>query len=251
MKRIFSHQGTWIPLLLFALLFLIATPVSAANQARQQQAASTNLNASVYLATDSLKSMFQDQINQQVTSLSNSMMNNMLGNLPAADQGWARSMAGALIQPSATLTQLTPQNNGLDTRLSLSLFPGDPKPINAGMLVTFSVRDASTIQVSAQPVSGSPQLANGPLTTFTMPIGQLEGINTIPNCGASALKADIQIPVTLSTASNQNQNNQVADATLPANQALTDIQQPQAPYTAQNRAANALDAYVEITNSSL
>jgi hypothetical protein len=209
------------------------------------------LHASVYLATDSLKSVFQDQINQQVTSLSNGMMNNMLGSLPATDQVWARAMAGSLIQPSATLTRLTPQDDGLDARLGLSLYPGDPKPINAAMLVTFSVRDASTIQVSARPVSGSPQLVNGPLTTFAVPVGQLESINTTPDCGNAGLKTNIQVPVTFDSASNQSQNNQVAQSTLPDKPILADIQRPQVAYTTLNRAANTLNAYVEITNSSL
>lgn len=253
MKRILYRQGGWMPLFLLVLLCLIATPVSAAGQARQQRrATATNLNASVYLTTDSLKPLFQQQISQQVTNLSSSTINSMLGSLPAADQAWARAMAGALIQPSATLTQLTPQSNGLDTRISLSLYPGDPKPINAAMLTTFSVRDASTIQVNAQPVPGSPQLANGPLTTLTVPIGQLESINTTPGCGDVGLQTNIQVPVTLNTASSQSQNNQVAQSTLPANQTLADTQQSrQMAYTTVNRAANTLNAYVEIPNSSL
>jgi hypothetical protein len=206
------------------------------------------LNASVYLTTESLKPIFQDQINQQVIEISGSTMNKMIGSLPAADQGWARSMAGALIQPSATLTQLTPQNDGFDTKLTLSMYPGDPKPIDAAMLVTFGVRDVSTIQVSAQPVPGSPELANGPLTTFTVPVGQLQSVNTSPGCGNMGLKVNIQMPVNFSIASNQSQNNQVA---LSSNQALADIQQPRVSYTTQNRAANTLDAYAEIPNSSL
>jgi hypothetical protein len=252
MKRLFYHQGSWMPLLLLALVCLIATPVSAARQARQQQQAkTTSLHASVYLAKDSLKSVFQDQINQQVASLSNGMINNMLGSLPATDQVWARAMAGSLIQPSATLTQLTPQDNGLDARIHLSLYPGDPKPINVAMLMTFSVRDASTIQVSAQPVSGSPQLANGPLTTFAVPIGQLESINTTPNCGNAGLKTNIRVPVTFDTASNRSQNNQVAQSTLPDKQIMAGIQRPQVAYTTLNRAENASNAYVEISNNSL
>src|SRR5579859_1884810 len=243
MKRLVYRQRSWLPLLLLVLICLIATPANAAKQAQQQKrAAATSLNAGVYLTTDSLKSLFQDQLNQQVSNLSSSMMNNMLGNLPAADQVWARAMAGALIQPSATLTQLTPQSDGLNTNLSVSLYPGDPKPINAAMLVTFSVRDASTIQVSAQPIAGNPQLVNGPLTTFAVPIGQLESINTTPSCGSAGLKANIQFPVTFSTASNQSPSNQLANSTLPGNQILP---------MALHRAAKTVNAYVEITNSSL
>jgi hypothetical protein len=253
MKRMFYRQRAWILLLLLGLVFLLATPVSAASQVQQQRrATTTNLPASVYIAMDSLQSMFQDQINQQVANLSASTMNGMLGSLPAADQGWARAMAGALIQPSATLTQLTPQSDGLNTQLSLSLYPGDPKPINAAMLVTFGVRDASTIQVNAQPVAGSPQLANGPLTTLAVPIGQLESINTTPNCGNVGLKTDILVPVTVASTGGQNQNNQFAQSTSPVNQTLAYTQRSQmTSYKAQKRAATTANAFVEITNSSL
>jgi hypothetical protein len=160
-------------------------------------------------------------------------------------------MASALIQPSATLSQLTPQKDGLATTVSLSFYPGDPKPVNAAMLVSFSARDASTIQVSAQPIPGSPQLANGPLTTFMVPVGQLKGINTTPDCGSASLNAHIQLPVTFtSQASTQSQGSQIAQSTLPVKQTLADIKQSHI-YKSQNKAANTLDAYIELTNSSL
>jgi hypothetical protein len=252
MKRIFYRQGGWVPLLMLVLLFLSVTPVSAANQTQQQRRTTTsNLPASVYLAMDSLQPLFQDQISQQVSSLSGSMLNNMLGSLPAADLVWARALAGALIRPSATLKQLTPQSNGLDAKLSLSLFPGDPRPIDAGMLVTFSVRDASTIQVSAQSDPGSPQLVNGPLTTLAIPFGQLESISTTAGCGNFGLKIDIQVPVTLAPTSNQSQNNQVVQSTLSGNRTMADLQQRHVAYATVKRASSTLNAYAEITNSSI
>jgi hypothetical protein len=253
----FYRQRRWVPLLLLLLLCLIAAPVSAANQAQQQRrAATTNLNASVYLTTEALKSIFQSQISQQITGISKGMMTNMLGSLPSADQGWMRDMAGALIQPSVTLTQLTPQGDGLVASVKLSMFPGDPNPTDAAMLVTFSVRDASTIQVSAQPVPGSPQLANGPLTTFPMPVGRLQSVRATPNCGVAALNANIQLPVTFDTsqASNQSQNDQLVQIpqfALLASHTLAASQQPHIAYMSQNKAANTLDTYVEIPNTSL
>jgi hypothetical protein len=256
MRHMFYRQRRWVPLLLLLLLCLLAAPVSAANQAQQQRRATTNLDARVYLPTEALKSIFQSQINQQITGISKGMMSSMLGSLPSADQGWMGDMAGALIQPSATLTQLTPQKDGLVASVKLSMFPGDPHPTDAAMLVTFSVRDASTIQVSAQPVPGSPLLANGPLTTFPMPVGQLQSVGATPNCGVAALNANIQLPVTFDTsqASNQSQNDQLAQIppfALLASHTLAAIRQPHIAYTSQHNAANTLDTYVEIPNTSL
>jgi hypothetical protein len=215
-----------------------------ASQARQQkQTATSNLSANIYLPTEALKPIFQDQISQQVTGLTNGMMNNMFSGLPSADQGWARAMAGTLIQPSATLLQVTPQQNGLATSMSLSMYPGDPKPVNASMLVTLSARDASTIQVSAQPVPGSPQLANGPLTTFGVPVGQLTSINATPGCGGIALNANIQVPIAFNSTQANTQSH--------SSQVLSEVRQSQVVRTNQNKAGTALNAYVEIPNSSL
>jgi hypothetical protein len=251
MKHILYRYGCWVLVLSLLLLAMVAQPANAAQQ--QQQATATNLDAYIYLPTEALKPIFQNQISQQVNTLSAGVINKMLDNLPKANQGWAKEMAGALIQPSATLSQLTPQKDGLATTVSLSFYPGDPKPINAAMLVTLGVRDASTIQVSAQPMPGSPQLANGPLTTFTMPVGQLKGINATPDCGSAGLNAHIQLPITFNTsqASTQSQSNQIAHSTLPANQTLAGIKQSHVAYTTQNKAASTLDAYIELTNSSL
>ncbi len=271
MKRILYRQGHWVlPLLLLLLLCLIAAPARAANQTRQQQrVTNTSLNANIYLPTEGLKSVFQDKINQQIGNLSNDMTSKMLGNLPSADRGWAKDIAGALIQPSATLQQLTPQKDGLAATVNLSLFTGDPKPINTTMLITFSVRDASTIQVSAQPVSGSSSTPNGPLTTFPIPIGTLNSVNTTPNCSTTALDANIQLPVTIDTSltSNQSQDNSssppdpsspsgpqlphLPHPALSASQTQTDMQHLQFAYTTQHQAANTLNVYAELPNSSL
>ncbi len=257
MRHILYRQRRWVPLLLLLLFCLIVAPVSAAHQAQKQQRATTaNLDANVYLPTEALKSVFQNQLNQQVTNVSKGMMTSMLGNLPREDQGWVKDMAGALLQPSATLTQLTPQKDGIVATVKLSMFPGDPKPTDATMLITFSIRDASTVQVSAQSMPGSLQLANGPLITFPIPVGQLQSIEATPDCGVAALNANIQFPVTFNTsqASTQGQNDPVAQVprfALLASHTLAGIQQSRVAYPSQNTAANTLDTYVEIPNSSL
>jgi hypothetical protein len=268
MKHILYRHGHWAPpLLLLLLLLLIAAPARAADQTRQQQqVTTTSLNANIYLTTEGLKAVFQDKINQQIGNLSNDMMTKMLGNLPSADRGWAKDMAGALIQPSATLQQLIPQKNGLAATVNLSLFAGDPKPISTTMLITFSVRDASTIQVSAQSLSGSASGPNGPLTTFPIPIGTVNSINTTPNCGNAALDANIQLPVTIDTSqtSTQGQNNSPPPSGPPniPNPSGPSIPKLLLPHpalstgqtqadTTHNQAANTLNVYAEIPNSSL
>jgi hypothetical protein len=233
----------------------MAVPVSAARQ--QQRASSNTIDANVYMPTEALKSVFQDQMNQQVAGLTSSMIAKMLANASSTDQHWMQEMATALLQPSATLTDLTPQKDGLTAKLNISMYSGDSRPVNTSMLVTLSVRDASTIQVSVQPASGGAQLANGgQATTLTMPIGQLKSIKTTTDCGNMALNVNVQLPFALNTSqtNTQSQNNQVAQvpqSSLPANQTLTDIQKSQVASTSQNQAANTLESYVEIPASSL
>src|SRR5207248_3336609 len=113
------------------------------------------------------------------------------------DQGWAQQMAVTLIQPSATLTGLSIQANGFATSIHVTLYPGDPEPIDSTLLIRMSVLDASTIQVTGIPVNGSPALVNGPLTTFEIPFGQLNSVNTTPGCGDAALGIGSLFPVAL------------------------------------------------------
>ena len=127
----------------------------------------------------------------------NSAIGNIVGNLPKQDQGWALQMATTLIQPSAALTSLTTQQGGLAISLRVSLYPGDPQPINVSMLISLSVIDSSTVQVSARPLKGSPALVSGPLAAFQIPMGQLNSINMTPTCGNAALAVHLQFPVAL------------------------------------------------------
>jgi hypothetical protein len=189
----------------------ILTPALASNAAAQhmtetpEQANSSSLNAIVYLTTGSLASTFQNRIDQQVPGAVNAAISNAVSVLPARDQSWAMEMATTLIQPSAALVNLYPQQGGLAMRLRLSLYPGDPQAITASSLIKFNVLNSSTVQVSATPVNGGPSLINGPLTTFQMPLGSLNSIHSTPGCGSSALALNLQFPVALGQTSSQAQ----------------------------------------------
>jgi hypothetical protein len=114
-------------------------------------------------------------------------------------------MATTLIQPSAALISLYPQQGGLVMRLRLSLYPGDPQAITSNSLIRFGVINSSTVQVSATPINGGPSLVNGPLTTFHMPLGSLNSIYATPGCGSSALALNLQFPVALGQTFSQAQ----------------------------------------------
>lgn len=235
-------QMSWILLLTALLLWLVVMPVSASGRAVQHVAYNrdnTSINATMYLSTATLQQLFQSRIDQQVPGVVNGAINGMVNKLPEANRGWATQMATALIQPSAKLTQLVPQQNGLAATLQMSLYPGDPQPINASMLVKFSVLDTSTVQVSAQPMNGGPALVNGQLATFQVPVGNLNSISTTPSCGSSALAVNMQFPLALGQSASQGQ--QVA---------MADIQQP-ATNQFKRASAASVSSYVEIPAASL
>jgi len=214
MKYLRILRVGWI--LVLAVLVLgvtIMTPALASNSTAQhttqtqtaEQANSSSLNAIVYLTTGSLASTFQNRIDQQIPNAVNAAISNMVSTLPAMDRGWATEMATTLIQPSAELVSLYPQQGGLAMRLRLSLYPGDPQAITSSLLIRFSVLNSSTVQVSATPINGGPSLVNGPLTTFHMPLGSLNSIYSTPGCGSSALGLNLQFPVALGQTSSQVQ----------------------------------------------
>lgn len=227
----------WVLLLTTFALTLAAAPVSAAQRVVTQATPNqdTTLNANIYLTTATLTPIFQSRINQQVPGAVSSAITNIVNKLPVTDQGWASQMATTLIQPSATLSSLTPQQNGLAATVRVSLYPGDPQPINARMLVGFTVRNGSSVQVSAQPVKGSPALVSGPLATLQIPIGQLNSIRTTPACGNAALVVNLQVPMSL----GQSQASANASAGLAA------------PRQDQRVAQAGTSSYVEIPASSL
>ena len=200
----------WVLILLLLLVGIFATPGPSANASKltvQNKRDTVGLNAKVYLTQSTLKPLFQDRINQQVPGAVDAAINGIVNKLPGANQAWAGQMARTLLQPSANLTQLTPQQDGLNATVHFSLYPNDPKPMDMHMLVKFSVLNASTVQVSAQPINGSPSLVNGPLTTIKVPVGQLNAINATPNCGDANLAIGLQVPVDLGQANTQPQPN--------------------------------------------
>ena len=232
MKRLRMLQAGWLALLAVLLLALITGPVDA-SAGRRQASDATAINANIYLATNTLMPLFQDQVNQRVPGAFNSAIASIVAKMPAQDQGWAQQMANSLIQPSVALTGLKPQQGGLLTSLRVSLYPGDPQPLNANLLVSFKVNGATSVQVSAQPLNGSPTLVNGPLTNLSIPIGQLNSIAATPSCGSAALAVNLQYPISLNLA----QSGQAG--------ALADIQRP------ARRQFSNLSAYVEIPSASL
>jgi hypothetical protein len=123
-------------------------------------------------------------------------------------------MAGALLQPSATLVSLKPEVNGLLTTLRVSLYPGDPRATTDDILIAFKVSSSSAIQVSAQPsANGGPSLVNGPITTFQVPIGSLTGVAVTPQCGDADLAINLKFPLALGQAAQAS--SQQASSALP------------------------------------
>lgn len=212
MKKLRFIRAGWL-LLLAALVLGVSflTPALASTYIARHSnvkaaAAGASVNATIYLTLSTLQPMFQSNLEQRVPTDMNNAIDTLVSKLPAQDQVWTREMAVTLIQPSATLQNLVTQQNGMAMYIRIALYPGDPKPIDAGLLISFSVLDSSTIQTSATPLNNGPDLASGPQNTFQIPIGVLNGVNTTPNCGASALSLHLQIPVSLgSTASTSTQ----------------------------------------------
>jgi hypothetical protein len=263
-------QAGWTLLLTALLLGLVVRPVGATGRTmrtvgatlvgdRQARASgSTSINGTIYVTKDTLVPIFQSNIEAQVPGAFNSAINSMVSKLPPQDQSWALLMANTLLQPSVSLVSLTPQQNGLLATIQLRLYNGDPKPINASMLISFSVLNSSTVQVMAKPVSGSPALVNGPVASFQVPIGQLNSIATTPTCGASTLALHMLLPVSLASQTGSvAMQGQGKTQTAPL--ALNAPMQPQVTHqsklgqrdrTVKNASAST-KAYVEIPASSL
>ncbi|HEY4033727.1 MAG TPA: hypothetical protein VGL94_07185 [Ktedonobacteraceae bacterium] len=199
----------WLNILLILLssLFVIFANVSA--EIPRPAANTITLNAIIYLPTATLKPIFQSQIDQQL-----------------------QSGPGSLIHPS--VTQLTPQSDGLAMTLSQSFLPIGPPPIDSTTLLTFSVPDSSTIQVSAQPTPGSLLTLDGPLTQIKVTQGHVNSISPTPNCGDSALAVKLGFPISIGQGQQAPQAKVVQSTEM--------IQQP---------STDAANAYVEITSSAL
>lgn len=245
-RRTYFYSG-WVLLLTTLVLALAVTPVSAATGHTRFQQLTTPLNATIYLGTGTLSPIFQGRVNQQVPNAVDAAIAAIVNKLPANDQSWASTMATTVIQPTALLTSLVPQQGGLAASLRISLYPGDPQPINASMLIKFSILDSSTVQVSAYPLPGSSSLVNGPITTLHIPVGQLNSINATPGCGDAALAVNLQVPIALGGQTmGQAQTLQASQTTT----TLGMVQQPTQPHML-TAVTDAVNSYVEIPATSL
>lgn len=249
-------QVGWALLLTALLLALAVTPAgangrTARQQAQRQAGGSTSINATIYVTKSTLVPIFQSNMEAQVPGAFNSAINNMVSQLPPQDQSWALLMANTLLQPSVSLVSLTTQPKGLLVTIRLNLYNGDPQPTNASMLISFSVLNSSTVQVTATPTSGSPALVSGPVASFQVPVGQLNSIATTPTCGASTLALHLLFPVSLSsTGSTTAIQGQSKVSTLDAPMQPQQSSMGQRDSASRNASASA-NAYVEIPASSL
>ncbi len=171
------------------LLTFLSLPVRAASpyhsSAGSQQANAMGVN--VYISTAVLQKQFQDAISQSLPAQFNQRLLQQTSQLPASSHALVTQLAGELVQPSATLTQLVPQQKGLAATINISLFPHDPHPMHFSMLVTFNKKDATTVQVGAQALPGQPAPpATGNLGTSKVPLSQLNSVNITPRCGVAA-----------------------------------------------------------------
>lgn len=235
-------------LAVLALCVLLAPPVQAAARIARgglpvlvTAGAATSVDANVYLTAQMLQPMFQSDINQAIPQMVGKALASMVSQLPSQDQGWAQQMAGALLQPSATLVSLTPEADGLLSTIRVSLYPGDPKAISTSVLIGFKVSNASTIQVTALPsANGSPSLLSGPLTTFKVPIGSLNSIAATPQCGDADLSINLQFPMTLGNSGQTSAT--TSSGTGTATTTTLAYTRPADP---------ALNAYIELPATSL
>jgi hypothetical protein len=216
MKKLRFIRAGWVLLLATLMLGVsFLTPALASTHIAQHSnvraATGSSVDATIYLSLDLLRPRFQQSLDQRVPDDVNNAINALVSKLPAQDQVWTREMATTLIQPSALLQSLVPQRNGLAMNILLSLYPGDPKPISAGILVSFSMLDSSTVQVSTGPLNNGPVLSSGPQSTFQVPMGSLTAVNTTPGCGNSALALHLQIPVSVGQTAATSTQTQAAN----------------------------------------
>lgn len=212
------------------------------------------LDAKIYLTRDTLQQRFQASLAQQLPKLKQSAINGLTGSLP----GWAGQFANSLIDPSVSLTTLTPQQGGLRADFTVSLYQGDPQPITLSMLVTFQIANSHTIQINGQTLPGQPLLISGPLTTIAFPIGQLTSIQVTPNCGNANLQIGLQLPIDLTPRATSQTANTTILATLPvarrsAQYVPLSTQIDTHAYGSQSEqsAQDVLPASVEIPGSSI
>jgi hypothetical protein len=127
----------------------------------------------------------------------------------------------------------------------LALYPGDPRPISAGILVSFSLLDSSTVQVSTSPLNNGPALSSGPQSTFSVPMGTLTAVNTTPGCGESALALHLQIPVSLGQTASISTQGQAALASVSGHS------NPMAVTLGNSQRDSGANTFIEIPAASL
>ncbi len=206
-------RRSWLSIILILLIILFIIFANISVEKPRPTASTVTLNATIYLPTATLQSALQRNVDQQLQS---------------GNQGWLAS----LLHPS--VTRLTPQNDGLVMTLSQSLLPGGLLPIESSMLLKFNVLNSSTVQVSAQPIPGSPVSIDGPVTQIKVRQGSVNSISPTPNCGDSALAAKLGFPIAIGQAQQGKQAKLIQSAEM--------IQQP---------STDAAEAYVEVTSSAL
>jgi hypothetical protein len=196
------------------------------HSAAPEQNTGKSVDVTIYLTSETLGKIFQDRVNQMLDKAVSGSVNT----LPAQSRASVLQMANAILQPSASLTGIIPQQDALNTSLRLYLYPGDPHPIDAQMQIMFRAISLSTMQVSVKPLPGSPSLASGPVASIRVPLGQLTTMGTTPACGMTALAIHLQFPLSLSSTSSAA--SQTATPTVPSQQ--TQIQKPQDQNSAVN-----------------
>lgn len=179
------------------LLTTLTVPVHASSSkqyiVRSPQDDPTAVN--VYLPISALQQQFQQSINQTLPDQFNQALVQQTKSLPPDTRSLVSQLVGELLQPSATLSQLTPRQNGLVASIKISLFPHDPHPSGFSMLLVFNKINSASAVVNVTAVPGQPAPpATGNLSTFKVSLGQLNRISPTPGCGEAALKMNISTP---------------------------------------------------------
>src|SRR2546421_7062382 len=106
MKKSRFIQAGWVLLLAVLVLgvsvinpALATTNTTQHSSANKQLAASTSLNASIYVTLAMMEPRFQDGISRRAPQTFNIAINPLINKLPPPDQGRALESATMLIQP--------------------------------------------------------------------------------------------------------------------------------------------------------
>ena len=147
----------------------------------------------VYLTISGMQDQFQQSISQQLPAQFNQSIMDQTKSLPPDTRTLANQLIGEVFQPSANLTQLTPEQGGLVSTINVGLFPNDPNPLSFSMLLSFNKINSHAAEVDASAVPGQPAPpTTGPQSTFDVGgFGTLNSIVPTPGCGNSALKMNI------------------------------------------------------------